>query len=255
MNAKTCLLILALLSMIVVGCSEEKAVEPQGVYLALAGEPVTIRPVSDFLLQQGTYCYPGGSGGCELIDAPVPNFLCWHDSQSGIMASVDYAAVAEQWLHEMSTGSVSCGTSCRGEIIEVPREDGRARVHVTLETKNALTWAERPRPARVSFGSKAMEVLEGDGPTLGLARIEIEFTNSAPGAPLPDLMQLIYAPDPLQEVHQISFYGRTEGRVHGKRALLEVEQEGLTLSIPSTPMGDGLPARMTLEILKKRAGR
>ena len=251
MVAKKFLVIPVVLMLALPGCSDQTTVEPR-MELQPASDVVTLRPIHDFLSNQGMHCFGDGAGGCELIDAPVPNFLCWCDPASGVMASFDYAALAEAWIQDASSGHLSCGTGCRGQVIEVPEPDGSARVSVVVEAKATLTWAEQGRPTPKRFGAKAVDVVAGAYPALGTARLEVEFSIPYPGAPLPDLMRLLYAPEPGQEVHVIKFHGQADGFVNGKAARLEVLQEGLSLSPAPGPMGSGLPALITLHVSRGR---
>jgi len=251
-SAKNCLLIIVLASLVVVGCTREQAYEPQPVF-ATAGMDFAQRPVRDFLINQGTYCVPDGTGGCGLIHPPTPNYLCWCDDQTGWMASLDYAAVAENWLHLESSGTLSCGTQCLGQVIEVPQPDGTARVSVILQTKGAMTWAEKEKPAGMDLGVTPDAVLRGKSPTLGIAKLELEFGIPYPGAPLPDLMQLIYDPAAGQELYRIAFHGQAQGTLRGKATLMTVREEGLSPGIPTSAMAGGLPAEVTLTVMGHRS--
>jgi hypothetical protein len=167
------------------------------------------------------------------------------------MASVDYAGVAETWLHQESRGALSCGTACRGQVIEVPQPDGSARVSVILEAKNAMAWADKERP-NLRMGTPADVVLRGKVPTLGSTKLELEFSIPEAGAPLPDLMQLIYDPAPGQVLHRLRFHGQAEGVLRGKATLMEIVQTGISPTLPSSSMTDGLPAEITFTKLVNR---
>jgi hypothetical protein len=73
--------------------------------------------------------------------------------------------------------------------------DGRAEVEVRLQTENALTWvtdgcndfATDP----LLFGHRAPDVLGGAEPGLCDSFLQLTFMNTAPGAPLPDLIQWV----------------------------------------------------------------
>lgn len=120
------------------------------------------RPISDFISQQGTFCFLDGRGGSVLFVPPLPNFIGWSDWRSGIKASVDYAGLAN------ATFGGVFGTQPSGTAVECPLTDGRAQVTVTLHTTNALTWVT-PRgddfaSAMPLFGHRAPEVLAGAKP-------------------------------------------------------------------------------------------
>ena len=249
MSSRNCLLIIAPASMMIIGCSQEPVSEPQPVF-STAEAGIGTRPVHDFIVNQGTYCSPDGSGGCALIAAPVPNYLCWCDPGTGWKVSLDYAAVAESWLHQESSGALSCGTECRGQVIEIPQPDGSARVSVQLQTRKALTWADKEKPSGLQLGTRADAVLRGKIPTLGQAKLELEFSIPTPGAPLPDLMQLLYDPAPGQQLHRIAFLGSAEGILRGKPVRLTIVQTGFT-PVGLEDMPTGLPASVSLETLPR----
>jgi hypothetical protein len=242
MPAKLMLLLVLTVGLILTSCSDQTVVQPKTT-LQPASDVVAVRPIRDFLVNQGTY-WGDGTGGCVLFHAPVQNFLCWCDAGTKVMASVDYAAVADQWIQCESGGQMSCGTNARGQILEASEPDGTARLSVIVETKGALSWAETGKGGQASFGAHAPDVLHGKDAAIGAARLEVEFSLPAPGLPIPDLVQLLYAPLPGQEVHSIKFYARAEGLLHGKPAILEVSQAGLSNPVPQS---DGIPAQVTIK--------
>lgn len=245
MHRKHCLLVAVVLSLALFACSEQNGTERQRVFEP-AGDVVTLRPIHEFVQSQGTGCVPDGFGGCVAMEPPVPNYVCWCDPGAGLMASMDYATVAGHWIERESGGQVVCGADCRGRVLEVPQPDGSVRLSVIVETKSAITWAEKSNPRPIRFGNKPDRVLRGADPVLGYARLEVEFTMASAGEPLPDLMNLLYAPAPGQQVKSIKFHGKAIGIYHGKRAVLEITQQGLPLSqIPASPLA-GIPARITL---------
>jgi hypothetical protein len=61
------------------------------------------------------------------------------------------------------------------------------------------------------FGHRAPDVLAGADAALGDSLFQISFINTAPGAPLPDLMQLFFAPAPGQQLHQYVFHASASG--------------------------------------------
>jgi hypothetical protein len=109
---------------------------------------------------------------------------------------------------------------------------------VILHTSNALIRAFKfnastgePEPL---FGYSLGEVLGGAKPTLGESFFQLAFKNTAPGAPLPDLAQLLLCPEPGQELEIISFRARASGPLRaafrvpeGTPGRLEVSQTGL----------------------------
>ena len=176
-----------------------------------------IRPIEDFLDRQGTYCIDlnfAGSYEGQIVDGnfvgncatgappllfvpPIANFLGFSDPAEGYSSSVDYAGLADFWA------GGAFGTSFSGTVIERPLADGRAMVTVLLNTENALTWvvdgadfANDP----LLFGSRAPEAAAGADSAPGRVHFSLKFINTAPGADLPDVLQLFVFPDPGQEV-------------------------------------------------------
>ena len=82
----------------------------------------TIRPISDFIDTQGTFC-PGGPP-CELFVPPVPNFIGFNNGPPfKRCVSVDYAGLANDYLKGLG---LDLGTTTIGMIIERRLADGRA---------------------------------------------------------------------------------------------------------------------------------
>jgi len=166
------------------------------------------RPISDFVSQQGKFCLDDGMGGCLLFVPPVPNFAGWADVTVSKFVLVDYAGVVNAFY-----GGVF-GTQTTGTVVERPLRDGRAEVTVNLDTSNALTWVAVCcdfANGTLLFGHRAPEVLAGLDAALGESFFHISFTNTAPGAPLPDLIQLFIQPAPGQEVNNFVFHANVNG--------------------------------------------
>jgi len=149
------------------------------------------RPLSDFVNAQGsTTCFT----------APVPGQLGWTtgpDKTNGSanltpprFALFDYAGAEARYL--LSKG-INLGTTVSGSVQERRLADGTALVSVDLQTQNALGWAVQ-NPTNdtntdpLAFGSRAPDVLSGAVPALGQSQVHVQFVNTAPGAPLPDLI-------------------------------------------------------------------
>jgi hypothetical protein len=195
---------------------------------ALAAAQTTQRPIQDFLSTQGTYCFPDGSGSCVIFVPGIANFLGWGDGKSAssahlILASVDYAGLANRSIEARSPG-FSLGTTFSGSVVERALADGRAAVTVMLLTKNALSFAAEDDfvTGKLLFGNRAVDVLAGAAPALGDSKFQIAFINTAPGAPLPDLIQLFFAPASGQELSVYSF----SAEAHLGKARLTVVQTG-----------------------------
>jgi hypothetical protein len=216
----------------------------------------TIRPIEDFVSQQGTYCIDDGSGGCFLFVPPVQNYFGWTAPAQGRGVSIDYAGLANQAIVE--GGGQDLGTTFSGKVIERSLPDGRAEVQVLLHTQNALTWAIPFDPADpgnpfgdndLLFGARVTDVLAGATPALGESLLQVRFTNTAPGAPLPDLLQLFIAPEEGQVPSITSFRGRATGELRddfgvadGTPGRLEVIQTNVPNPQQQGGTADGFPA-------------
>ena len=126
----------------------------------------------------------------------------WADANITTFALVDYAGLANAWIENEIGGARSLGTRVYGTVKELARPGGRAEVRVKLETRNALSWAFLIAEADfddplvflntpLSFGARAQHVVTGAKPGLGKASLDNTFVCAAPGAPFPDLVQLL----------------------------------------------------------------
>jgi hypothetical protein len=147
---------------------------------AAAGNGTVHRPLSDFLSTQGT---------TSVFIPPVPDYVGTSDPALNIFALIDYAGLAAQWI--VDNGGPSLGTTVDGTVTERALADGRARVTIHLRTTNALSWAiegfDFPNAPEI-FGNRAQDVALGAEPALGHSDFKFEFINTAPGAPIPDLV-------------------------------------------------------------------
>jgi hypothetical protein len=168
-------------------------------------------------------------------------------------ASVDYAGLANAKIEELSVGTISFGTTTSGTITEHPLADGRAQVTVRLHTKNVLTWVVSGGDCAsdsLLFGHRVPDVLAGADAALGESFLQVKFINTAPGAPLPDLEQLILAPKPGQEFPSfISLTARADGTLRGNFGVpdgtpgrAEVIQTGLFMTKFKGATADAFPA-------------
>ena len=191
-----------------------------------------IRPIEDFVERQGTFCIDVNfassyedaivdgdfAGNCKtgalplLFVPPIANFLGAGDAEQGRLASIDYAGLADYW----AKGAFD--TTFAGKVIERPLADGRALVRVLLHTVNALTWVvDDPNVTNdftgpLLFGNRAPEVVEESAePALGSVSVQVEFINTAPGADLPDLQQILFFPESGQEVLTLKINNKAKG--------------------------------------------
>lgn len=169
------------------------------------------RPLSDWLDAQGTYCWDDGLGGCTVFDPPFPNFLAWTDPARDRIASIDYAGLVNQYYIDNS--GTDLGTTMSGKVTEKALPNGQAQVQVVLNTKNALTrvHAGQDFTGDILFGHLSLEVMGGAEPGLCNSTFKLKFLNTAPGAPLPDFIQLLFFPEPGQEVTQINLKCNAKG--------------------------------------------
>jgi hypothetical protein len=189
----------------------------------------TQRPISDFLETQGTFCSPNGSGGCLLFVPPVPNFVGFTDPTSNMAVSVDYAGLANACFGN------AFGTTMSGVITERALANGQAEDTVLLHTQNALTWVVQSQDflnGAVVFGHRWNTnlptcTLNGASPTLGTSFLEIKFNNTAPGAPLPDFIQLAFSPASGQQLIEYAFQANATGPLaNGTPGMVTVAQTG-----------------------------
>jgi hypothetical protein len=167
---------------------------------------------------------------------PIPNYLGWGNIVPGtahgpgtfgtidVAASVDYAGVANKWITD--NGGASLGTSWTGTITEQALADGRADVNVQLHTTNALTWVIQCTSTgcdfangTLLFGARTPQVrIQPQLAALGSSNFVIHFINTAPGAQLPDVLQLLVAPEPGQQLENYAFNARADGALASGRA-------------------------------------
>jgi hypothetical protein len=227
----------------------------------------TNRPIEDFVDTQGTFCLDDGMGGCVLFVPPIENFLGQSDPSNGLLSSVDYAGLADKWIGGAAPNGcgMSFGTTFSGRVTERALADGRAAVHVVLHTNNALAWATAEdfnNP--LLFGARAPDVCNGAEPSLGSITMIIDFVNTEPGAPLPDLLQLLIAPADGQEGPSfLATRARAKGElreafgvVDGTPGLFSTVQNGLFMTSGMGATADGFPVeRINLRAIGRGRGQ
>ena len=213
------------------------------------------RPIEEFVDAQGTFCIDDGGGGCFLFVPPAENFFGWGDPAKGICAAFDYAGLANEAIVAGTGGAVDLGTTTSGSVTERPLADGRAEVHVVLHTKNANTFGQSAcndfNTDPLTFGSRPADVIAGADAALGNGTFHIRFISPAPGAPLPDLLQLAFSPEEGQELLMLSIYYTAFGTLHsasgfaeGTPGRLTCTQTGILFSGFHGAVGDGFPAEI-----------
>ncbi|HSU53093.1 MAG TPA: hypothetical protein VLT36_03445 [Candidatus Dormibacteraeota bacterium] len=194
------------------------------------------RPISDFLSRQATYCVGtdlSGNPTCGSYGGPgcpgyqyvpgFPNFVDWTDPSSGNSVSFDYAGVVNNFMggHQPTTMS--------GTINEVVQKDGTVIDTITLHTDNAITWASVgvSGTGTVLFGANPYQITAGATPSLGACNLKVVLKGPAPGAALPDLMELLNGCGDWSFV-SIDFTGHASGTLpDGSSGMVEVAETGL----------------------------
>lgn len=249
---KTALVVSALLVFLFAILGEAAPVGEAGPQVAIqpakATKPpskVTIRPLSDFLDAQGTG---------DMFFPPVRDYVGWSDSQEEptVIALVDYAGLASDYLRKRH---VKLDTRVNGFVIQTELASGRAQIVVSLFTANALGFAQsvadltdngQHDPDYLNtptiFGNKAQDVARGKEAAVGQSSFWVTFSIPKPGAPLPDLVDvLVNNPDAFRP-SDANFVAIIPGKCeHGKKAILHVDQSG--------PPGE--PGREIVEIVRE----
>jgi len=135
-----------------------------------------------------------------------------------------------------------------GSIDEVPQADGSVIVHVVLHTQNAMAFAVQGFDFNgpLLFGHRAADILAGAQASLGSCTLKLVFRNSAPGAPLPDVEDLLFCH--FADVVFFFFVGQADGTLaNGQPGQLQVTQTGLiATSVKANPKSrvafDAFPA-------------
>lgn len=217
---------------------------------ARASGPVTIRPILDFLNAQGKSCVPNPYGlpGCYLYVPPAPNFLGFSTrsagESTGLFGAFDYAGLANKTFDNAFGTTIGANSM----VTEQPLDNGTALVRVLLYTEHANAWVIRmtgsPLLTDLTAQQYATEVanyptlfglrpqdaaVNLSGAAFGNSFFDIVFINTAPGAPLVDLISL--APPALQF---IAFRAQAKGPLtaafgvpDGTPGLCAVSESGL----------------------------
>ncbi len=243
---------------------------------AYAAGATTQRPLDDFLSAQGSFCIDNGVGGCLLFVPPDPNFVGWSTMivppklpivpsrpEIPLFAGVDYAGLADAY-------ALGDEPQMSGMVTERILNDGRAEVTVMLHTKNANAWvidldlsgdvldqiANKP----TLFGHRPIDVVNGAPQALGDSLLHVRFINPAPGAPLPDLVQLVNFGVPGIELTFLAFNMSATGPLTEEYGVAEdtpgrctIVQKGLVQKAgQSRALTDGFPVEtINLSVIGK----
>ena len=189
------------------------------------------RPIHDFLSTQ--------TNGFPSLAA------AWGDPVSGRLAWVDYAGVTNQQI--VASGGASLGTTADGTVVERPLDDGTAEVTVLVHTTNAFVYVtDFPSPNPL-FGNTPADVAAGAQAGVGKCLLHVVFINSAPGAPLPDLLQAFSTAGGVRFVAMTSTaagpLNANFGVPTGTPGLFQMTQTGVLQSHgKGGPRGDFFPA-------------
>jgi hypothetical protein len=208
------------------------------VALTATAAQAALRPLSDFVSRQGTYCLGTDSSGnptCGSYPAdpstcagykyipPFPNYLDWTDPSSGNSVTFDYAGLFNAYLGRpfptATSGSVNGTVQKDGSVIDV----------ITLHTDNAVTWASVGfnGAGQVLFGANEPQVAAGATPALGTCNLKVVLHGPAAGAPLPDLMELLNGCGDWSII-SIDFSGQASGALpDGSSGVVQVTETGL----------------------------
>lgn len=198
---------------------------------ATALAQTTTRPISDFVNGQHTY-------GTYFI-------VAWQDPTNHRYLFIDYAGKMNQYI--VTHGGTDLGTTISGTILERPLSDGKAEVTVILHIENGLTFASQTTASNYVFGHTPLQVAAGADPALGSINFQFKFTNSAPGAPIPDLVDIIFLQgtegfNKLNAIARGTFRG-TYGVPDGTPGFVQSTDVGVLQSKGSGgPRGDFFPA-------------
>lgn len=203
------------------------------------------RPLSDYLNAQGS---------TSLYVLPVPDFIGWF-AHNGRFISVDYNGTSAAYLK--AHNGIDLHTEVTGTVKERSTDDGRALITVRLQTRNALTFAFTVDPAYsanpyglnpLDFGYRPQQLIDNPSlpAALGWADLELSFYNPAPGAPIPDLLDLFATR--FGDVRDIKFHASADGQFHalsgfaeGSAGKVKVDQIGLFNTGFHGAVADGFP--------------
>lgn len=211
---------------------------PQVATQPLKVTAVTFRPFSEFLDAQRT--------AANNFFFPVTDYVGWTTNhnlkRATLFALVDYAGLANDCLNApgcLNAPDVKLGTQVGGIVTESELPNGSARITVALTATNALGFAQSVPEliennfdflgTPTKFGNKAQDVASGAEAAVGQVDFGVTFTISEPGAPLPNLLDVILNIKKHPEFRPVNatFIATIPGPCkNGTRDVLHVDQEG-----------------------------
>jgi hypothetical protein len=165
----------------------------------------------------------------ELGFGFIANYVAWsgrtgpHEDVSLLMV-VDYAGLDAEAVEAESDGAITVPTKISGSVIERLLSDGRTEVHVTLRTRNALTYivafALPDTFGSTIFGASPSEVAAGAKlPSLGDSLLEaVYIVDRAPGGTMEDLVHVIFQ---TADWLSIKFFASASGECRGASGVPE----------------------------------
>lgn len=190
--------------------------------------PATHRPISDFLLAQGSddnfnFGVPG-----------LPQELGWGTSTATFEAGVGRFVRIDYTGQDAAFLGLDLGTTTSGTVLEKALPDGTAQVIVTLHTENAFAWATMQDDSLplenwpVIFGFTPAQLAANPNlkPPLADSDLRAVITIPEPGAPLPDLVDTSLDGLPTgYTLVSVSFHAVAHGSTPtGQQATLVVNQ-------------------------------
>jgi hypothetical protein len=161
------------------------------------------------------------NAGKSAVQRPITDFTStqtviygWYDQNNPkYFFVIDYAGILNnRW-------NLGLPTSFDGKIIEKPLADGTAEVHVMLIARDALTYVidfdsyfnhgypnDNPNKWVTYFGEDIFHIVSNNAtPTVGEVHWNFKFINTAPGAAIPDMADII--PTRISEYFNASAFG------------------------------------------------
>jgi hypothetical protein len=217
------------------------------------------RSIQEFVDAQGTYSPYGDPQTPFGQVEPLADFVGWTDPASFLGISVDYGGIAAAYL---AGEGIDLGTTFSGSVIEKANADGTSDVHITLHTRNALTWVIQGNDVTfwnfgadpVVFGSRALDIVEnGAQPALGDSLLSLKLISPEFGADLPDLYEVFFG-DNGWGVSQVKFQAHATGLLaDGTMGHAKTSEVGVFNSHNFPGGHDGFPAEF-VKVYPSKAG-
>jgi len=188
----------------------------------------------------------------DFTNAQV-NVTGWDNSNNPMFVGViDVGGVVNRFLVANNCGQPDLGTTFSGNITETALSDGRTQVHVVLHGMNAFMRAFLESDGTPVLGYTRSEVCGGATSTLGEFLLTVDFINNqGVGGPLPDLFDILLAPEPGQLFQGILVNATAQGPLRflpgvqpGTAGFMHVVQRGPYVRGKGVPGHDTFPAEL-----------